>query len=101
MKKPHKLYRKLGGKRSAAGLAFAVARHPVRSLRSMFGWDIAARDAADNFNLAPCRHAYQLVMATLNSWGKSYRGPKISWMFRMLSAPPSRKTVDTHRPEFD
>jgi hypothetical protein len=100
MKKPNKIYKKLGGKRSAAGSAFAMSCHPVRSLRSAFGFDAAAKNVAEGYNLGPCKHAYQLVMATLKSWGKSYRGPKLSWMFAMKTYQP-KKIVDTHRPEFD
>lgn len=101
MKKPNKLYRKLGGRKSAAGNAFAVARHPVRSLRSAFGWDRAANDAAEAYNIGPCKHAYQLVMATLKSWSKTYSGPKLSWMFKMLSTPQPKRPVSGPKPEFD
>ncbi|OFW87445.1 MAG: hypothetical protein A3J37_02380 [Alphaproteobacteria bacterium RIFCSPHIGHO2_12_FULL_45_9] len=101
MKKPNKLYRKLGGRRSTAGAAFAIARHPVRSLRSVFGWDVSAKDVAEGFNVAPSKHAYQMVMKTLETWSKSYRGPKLSWMFRMLSTPQSRKTLIAPKPEMD
>ena len=101
MKKPNKLYRKLGGRKSAAGSAFAVACHPVRSLRSMFGLDIAGKDAAEGYGLGPCKHAFQLVMATLKSWSKAYRGPKLSWMFKMLSTPQPKRPVSGPKPEFD
>ncbi len=101
MKKPNKLYRKLGGRKSPAGAAFAVACHPVRSLRSIFGWDISAKDVAEGFNIAPSKHAYQMVMKTLESWSKSYRGPKLSWMFRMLSTPQPKKNLAAPKPELD
>lgn len=101
MRKPNKLYRKLGGKRSAAGVAFAVARHPVRSLRSVFGWDVSAKDIAEGFNVAPSKHAYQMVMATLQSWSRTYRGPKLSWMFKMLSTSQPKKMTAAPKPEMD
>lgn len=101
MKKPNKLYRKLGGKRSATGAAFAVACHPVRSLRSMFGRDTAAKDAAEGFNMAPSKHAYQLVMETLGTWKKTYSGPKLSWMFKMWSAPQAKRPMIAPKPEMD
>ena len=102
MKKPNQLYRKLGGKRSAAGAAFSAVRHPVRSLRSAFGWDVAARDVAENFNMDASRHGFQLVMATLKTWGKKYKGPGLSWMFRMLSSTPRvRQLPNANKPEFD
>jgi hypothetical protein len=100
MKKPHKLYRSLGGKRSTAGAAFAMTFHPVRTLRSAFGWDRAANDIAEGFNMAPTRHAFQLVMSTLKSWGQVYKGPKLSWMFRMLASQP-RKQIDTRSLKLD
>lgn len=101
MKKPNKIYRKLGGRRSAAGSAFAAARHPVRSLRSVFGWDKAAQDVAEGLNIGPTRHAFQMVMSTIKTWSKSYRGPKLSFMFSLLSQTPRRPVTDTRRPEFD
>lgn len=101
MKKPNKLYRKLGGKRSTAGAAFAVARHPVRSLKSMFWHDVAAKDVAEGFNLAPSKHAYQLVMETLGGWKKTYHGPKLSWMFKMWSTPQAKRPIAAPKPELD
>jgi len=101
MKKPNKLYRKLGGRRSTAGAAFAIACHPVLSLRKAFGRDVHALDASENFALAACKHGFQMVMATLKSWGKTYRGSKISRMFSMLAMSSSKKTVITPKLEMD
>ncbi len=99
MKKPNKIYRSLGGKRNAAGAAFAVARHPFRALRSVFGYDTAARTAAESLNMDPTREGIQRVLAILKTWGKSYRAPKLSWVFSMLSAPRSSRVVDTRKLE--
>lgn len=101
MKKPNKLYRKLGGKRSTAGAAFAVARHPVRSLKSMFWQDTAAKDVAEGMNVEPSKQAYQRVMQTLAGWKKTYRGPKLSWMFKMWSMPPAKRPMIAPKPEMD
>lgn len=101
MKKPNKLYRRLGAKRSAAGAAFAAVRHPVRSLRASFGWDVHAKDIAEGLNLGPCKHAYQLVMETLGSWKKTYRGPQLSWMFKMWSMPRPKRPAPAPKPEMD
>lgn len=101
MKKPNKIYRKLGGKRSTAGAAFAISCYPLRSLRQAFGWDKAAGDAAENLNIGPCKHGYQLVMATVKGWGKNYRGPKLSWMFRMMSTTQPKRISNDPKPELD
>jgi hypothetical protein len=101
MKKPNKLYRKLGGRRSRAGQAFAAARHPVTALRDAFGRDLVARDAAESFSMVACKRGFQLVMATLSSWGLNYRGPKLSWLFRNLNGHVPRVGVDHHKPELD
>ena len=102
MKKPNKIYRKLGGKRSRAGQAFAVARHPVLALRNAFGRDRVARDAAENFaESAVSKHALQKVMATVAAWGETYHGPRLNWIFRTLNTPRSRVVTDTRRPELD
>lgn len=101
MKKPNKIYRKLGGRRSIAGAAFAAVRHPVRSLRQAFGRDLVARDAAENFSgMVECKYGFQLVWATLRAWNKSYRGPKLSFL---LAAMNSRKprVIESRKPEFD
>jgi|GEM_PF-3593337 len=100
MKKPNQFYKKLGGKRSKLGVAMATAFHPVRSLRAAFGYDKAANDAAQAYNLGPCLHAYQLVMATIRSWGKTYRGPKLSFLFS-LTTPRQTRVVDARQPRPD
>lgn len=88
MKKPNRIYRKLGGKRSRAGQAFAKARHPIIALRDAFGFDKVARDAAENFvGMTASKRTFQMVMATVSTWGKSYRGPQLSWLFRRLNTP--------------
>lgn len=102
MKKPNILYKKLGGKRSRAGQAFAIARHPILALRDAFGRDRTARDAAENFSgMVACKRGYQLVMATIAAWGRSYNGPKLSWMFRTLNSRRVNPAIDTRRPELD
>ena len=101
MKKPNKIYKKLGGKRSTAGAAFAATCRPSRSLRSMFGFDKAAQDVADDMSRGPCRQAYDMVVTTLKTWSKTYRGPKLSWVFFLLSTPPTKRIPDTRKPELD
>jgi hypothetical protein len=104
MKKPNKSYQrllKLIGRKSVAGAFLTSSRHPVRSLRSMFGLDVSAKDAAEGFNLAPSKHAYQLVMETLGGWKKTYRGPKLSWMFKMWSTPQVKRPLIAPKPEMD
>ena len=101
MKKPNKLYRKLGGHKTAAGHAFASARHPVRSLRHSFGWDRAASDAAEGFNVGFTKDAFWKVMRVLRSWEKNYRGPKLSGIFRMLTMNHNKPFVNTPKPKPD
>ena len=101
MKKPNKIYRKLGGKRSTAGAAFAAVRHPALSLRKALGRDLHALDVAENIPLAACKHSFQMVMATLKSWGKTYRGSKISRMFSLLSMASSKKNIVAPKLEID
>jgi hypothetical protein len=96
MKKPNNTYRKY---RKSGGVSLASVFHPVRSLKSVFGYDFASRDAAENLNMGPTREGIQRVVATLKAWGKSYRAPKLSWVFGLLSAPRAPKSVDTRRLE--
>ncbi|MFA7276202.1 MAG: hypothetical protein WC043_05310 [Pseudobdellovibrionaceae bacterium] len=87
MRKPNKTYRFLGGSRSRFGRAFRSAQAPIRSLRLSFGRDTVARDAAESLPMDACRRGFQLVMATLRSWGSHYRGPRLSTLFRSLNRP--------------
>lgn len=96
MKKPNNTYKKY---RKSGGVSLSSVFHPVRSLKSVFGYDFASRDAAENLNMGATREAIQRVVATLKTWGKSYRAPKLSWVFGLLSTPRSTKTVDTRRLE--
>lgn len=102
MKKPNKLYRRLGGKRSFAGAAFAAVRHPKRSLRSAFGRDLIARDAAESFEgMEASKVGFQKVFAILKIWNSSYKGPRISGLFSMLNRRPRPIVTGNHRPELD
>lgn len=76
-----------------AGRTLTSVFHPRRTLKSMFGYNIAARDAADNFNMAPCRHSFALVMQTLNGWGKSLHAPSFSRLLRAMRMPV-RKNIN-------
>lgn len=99
MKSPNKLYRKLGGKRSVAGQAFALTCSPARTLKSMFGRDIAARDAAEAYNLSPTRENILRVMSVVRHWGRHYKGPSLAWMFRSMSGHKPRATPPTYKPD--
>ena len=99
MRKPNRLYRKLGGKRSTAGAAFAVVCHPVRTLKASFGWDRAAQDAAEGIQ-ENNKSGYWKVQKILQKWGMAYRGPKLSSMFKMWSQQPKRM-INAPKPELD
>lgn len=96
MKKPNNAYKKY---RKSGGVSLSSVFHPVRSLKSIFGYDMAARDAAEHLNMGATREGIQRVVETLRTWGKSYRSPKLSWVFGLLSSPRSIKAVDTRKLE--
>ena len=101
MKKPNKLYRKLGGKRSTAGAAFAAVRHPVRSLRQSFGRDKVAMDAAEGIEGEFTKNKFWQVLNILEKWKKNYNGPKLSGIFRMWTTPQPRKIINAPKPEME
>lgn len=101
MKIASHIYRKLGGNRSRAGRVLAAVSRPRKALRSIFGMDAAAKDVAEGLNLDPSKHAYGLVTQTLRGWGKNYRGPKLSWMFRFFNQRTPSRPMVTHKPEPD
>ena len=84
------------------GAAFAAVLQPKKSLRSAFGLDSAARDAAENLpEMEASKVGFQKVFAILRTWNKSYRGPRISGLFTMLNRRPRLVATDTHRPQLD
>ncbi len=101
MKKPNKIYRKLGGKRSRLGSAFAAVFSPKRALRDAFGRDRVARDAAENFAMDESKHGIRMVLATLKSWNAIYRGPRVSAIFSALNGRRRPVVVDNRSPEMD
>ncbi len=101
MKKPNKLYRKLGGKRSFAGAAFAAVRHPKRSLRSAFGRDLIARDAAESFDgMEASKVGFQKVFAVLAKWNKPYKG-RVNGLMSLFGYRPRPVAPQSHRPQID
>lgn len=104
MKTPNEKYKQALSKRNGLSrvISFiAAARHPRRALRLMFGFNKDAQNIADDLNMGPCRQAFDMVVATLKTWKKDYRGPKLSWMFFLLSTPPTKRIPDTRKPELD
>jgi hypothetical protein len=99
MKKPNKLYRKLGGRRSTAGAAFATVCRPARSLRSMFGFDLLGRDAAEGIEVSLT--GFRKVSQILKGWGDFCRVPKLSTVFRMLNTRPLKSHIPSPKPEMD
>lgn len=101
MKTPHKIYKRLRGKKSRAGRAFEAVSHPMRTLRSVFGWDTVARDVAEGYNLAPSKYNIFRVWAIVKNWGKVYRGPGLSTIFRRLGQISPTRNASTRRLEPD
>lgn len=100
MKKPHNFYKKQGGKRSAAGAAFYAVHHPMRTLRSMFGFDLLGRDAAEGIEVG--KSGFFKAKQILDKWEQFYRTPmRLTSIFRKWNTPQSKRYIPAPKPEMD
>ena len=100
MKKPNEFYRKRGGKKSYMGAAFYAVHHPVRTLRSMFGFDPLGRDAAEGIEVG--KSGYFKAKQILDRWGQNYRNPlRLTSVFRIWNTPKVKHQIPAPKPEID
>ena len=94
MKTPHKFYRSLRRRSSRLASAF---RDTYRPLASAFRTQ-AEIDVARGLNMELCKRGVMMVVASLMSAGRNYRGTKLSYVFAALSARRKIETTEFHGP---